>query len=156
MKNMNKKMKIYQLFFVVMLLISFLYTALSFAEILPTEYIGNHPKQLYWINLYSIVTGFGGMYIFLRWFKFRGIANQVKQEPEAAGFAAFCRWTKCRLFFLFLVLLSNMVLYHASSYTETPKYCLLVTYISCVFCWPSLSAFEALRSVGGNEEEKKA
>ena len=137
---MKQRITYLQIFFLVNILVG---AALVFFA--PSDYIGNEPKVLYWINLYAIVSGLGGMFFTLRLFAFKSVRQSVRNEDEQAGFSAFCRWTKVRLGILALALWSNVVLYQASSYTTTPKYCMLIILVAFVFCWPSRTEFEAIR-----------
>ena len=125
--------------------VSIILVAALLALVLPDDFIGNDPKLLYWVNLFSIITGLGGMYLTLRLFAFQSVRRAVREEEETAGFQAFCKWTKVRLGLLAFVLWSNVILYVASTYTTTPKYCMLIILVAFVFCWPSKTEFDAIR-----------
>ena len=142
---MKNKIKQLQLLFVASLGVAIIFALLSEAGLIGTDYIGNDPKVLYWVNLYSIISGLGGMFVTLRWFNFKKIHRAVCHADAEAGFENFCSWTKIRLFLLAFVFVTNVVLYFASSYTATPKYSMLIVLVAYVFCWPSKSAFQAIR-----------
>ena len=137
---MKQKITHLQIFFLLIILVG---AAIVFFS--PVDYISNESQTLYWVNLYSIISGLGGMFLTLRLFAFNGVRNSVRNENVDLGFAAFCRWTKVRLAILAVALWSNVALYQASSYTTTPKYCMLIILVAFVFCWPSKTEFEAIR-----------
>ena len=137
---MKQKINFLQIVYLSIILVSAL-----LVFFLPEDFIGNEPRTLYWVNLFSIVTGLGGMYLTLRMFAFKIVRNAVRAEEESVGFHAFCKWTKVRLGMLAFALWSNVVLYVSSSYTTTPKYCMLIILVAFVFCWPSKTEFDAIR-----------
>lgn len=152
---MEKKTKSLQLTYSLILVIAVVFAILSEMEVLPVDYIGNEPKILYWMNLYAIFVAFGGMFVCLRMFVFKRVKTALVDNDENKAFAVYYKYTVLRLFVIMLALWSNTLLYFATSYSSTPQYCVLVTLVSCVFCWPSMSAFNALRKTDEEQADKK-
>lgn len=152
---MEKKIKILQIIYCLIILAASLLALLSEAGTLPMDYIGDEPHKLYWINLYAIAVSFGGMFLCLRMFVFKNVKKALVAEEESGAFAAYYRWTLVRLALIALALWSNTLLYCSTSYTSTPQYCILVTLVTCVFCWPSVGAFKGLRKTGEEKESQK-
>ena len=152
---MEKKTKVLQLAYGLILVIAVLIAVLSEMDILPVDYIGNEPKILYWMNLYAIFVAFGGMFVCLRMFVFKRVMAAIMNVDEQKAFAVYFKHTVIRLFIIMLALWSNTLLYFATSYSSTPQYCVLVTLVSCVFCWPSMSAFSGLRKANEEPADRK-
>lgn len=113
-----------------MLLTAAVFIALSECGIIPTDYISKSQKMLlYQLELLSVISTLGGTYLALRLFSFR----RIKQQD----FSAQKKWMSVRTAIIGCPVWINAVLYYASSYSTTPKYCLLVALTACVFCWPS-------------------
>ena len=150
---MNNKIKFLQLVYCCIIIVAAFFAAFSETGVLPTDYIGNDPEILYWINLYAIFVAFVGMFICLRLFVFKKIHRELTDKDEDSALSAYTFWTKCRLSVLALALWSNTILYFSTSYTSTPQYCVLTTLITCVFCWPSTSSFKNLRKMENADVE---
>lgn len=148
MQNIRKL----QCFYLLTLVLPLAYLALGWGGVVPTEFVGNDARRLYYLELASVVTGLGGIYLALRWFRFGRVLRGVRAEDEAQAWRSYARWTLLRLSFLFVMFWSNALIFSASSYTATPKYSLLILGVAYVFCWPSKSDFESLRRTG--EQEK--
>ena len=142
---MEKKIKSLQIVYCLIILVAAAIVFFSESGNLPMDYIGDEPHKLYWLNMYAIVVAFGGMFLCLRMFVFKYVKKTLTVEDEGVAFAAYYRWTLVRLFIIAMALWSNIILYFSTSYTSTPQYCVLVTLVSCVFCWPSFATFKGIR-----------
>lgn len=151
---MEKKIKLLQIIYCLIIALTAGLAILSEADFLPVDYIGDEPRTLYWINLYAIIVAFGGMFLCLRLFVFKTVKQAMLVEKEDDALAAYSKWTSLRLAIIALSLWSNTLLYFSTSYTSTPQYCILVTLVSCVFCWPSVSAYRGLRKSDVKSEDE--
>ena len=149
---MDKKIKSLQILYCFIIAVAAIFAVFSETGVLPTDYVENEPRLLYWVNLYAIFVAFVGMFICLRLFIFKKVRTAVLDKDEMKACAAFVFWTKYRLSILAVALWSNTLLHFSTSYTSTPQYCIFITLITCVFCWPSLSSFYGLRKVENNRD----
>lgn len=147
------RIKVLQIIYCVIIAVAAFVAAFSETGIFPVDYIGDEPRTLYWVNLTAIFLAFGGMFLSLRMFVFKKVKSEITVEDENIALLAFSKWTKVRLGIIALSLWVNTILYFSTSYTSTPQYCILVTLVACVFCWPSKTAFDGLRKIQNSESE---
>ncbi len=123
-----------------------LWIALSEAEILPTEYIPSDPETDYMLNVVSILTALGGTFLSLRLFAFGKVRKSILQPDPLAAFKAYTKWATVRILIIASAIMTNTVLYYASSHAESSKYCLLIALVGIFFCWPSAGEYEKLHT----------
>lgn len=132
------------------------WTLLSELDILPTEYLAHTPTADYAVSLASIITAIVGTYLALRLMAFKAIRRRLQDTAgnEADNSRLYVRLATARLGVMALALWTNAVLYYATAYVGSTRYCLLIAMIAAVFCWPSEGEQRSLSSVGGiNEKE---
>lgn len=124
---------------------AFTLVAIAFAlfeyDVLPTHTIGNEPSTNYAINLLAIVTGIGGCFALLYWFRLPFIRKSLETYDVETWTAdaehAYARQYNARLIIWTLLTLLNVVLYYEASYAKNPIYCVIILCIAGIFCWPS-------------------
>lgn len=134
---MKKGTRIPKILFVLMLSAAACFTILSETGLLPTDYAAADGTALYRLELLSVLSCLGGTYLALRLFAFGFVKRQLNQNNRDRAAAAQCNWNTIRTLILAVAVWTNLILYYASSYTTTPKYCLLIALTACVFCWPA-------------------
>lgn len=143
---MKKIIKSLQLCHIALWVVTALYAGLSEAEILPNNYVTPNPETTYMLNLISIITTIGGGFLALRLFAGFSVRRSLQEAEEKQAFQLFKKWTLLRCGLLAVGMWPNVVIYYAASYDMTAAYCLLLSLIFSLFCWPSQQAFEQLRS----------
>ena len=109
---------------------------LSETGVVPVEYMGGGSRLDYYLSLLSVVTALGGSYFCLRLFSYGRIKALLEQSDVNGRKRAFAFWSFVRLGVLASALWCNAMLYYGTSYSPTPKYCLLIVAVASVFCWP--------------------
>ncbi len=140
----KKTFRSLRLSFVGVLLFLAVWIILSEAGILPTDYITTDPQTDYTLNVASIFTAFGGTFFALRLFAFKRIKESVEQTDDNPAFKCYTKWAALRIALIGVAVATNVVLYYASSHTESAKYCLIIALIGTLFCWPSAGEYERL------------
>lgn len=134
---MKKSIYMPKALFWLMLLIAACYAALSETGMLPTDYASSDNTALYGMELLSVGSCLVGVYFALRLFAFERVKQEIGQDNAQAAKQARRKWELVRTAIIAAALWTNVALYYASSYTNNPKYCLLIALIACVFCRPS-------------------
>lgn len=128
------------------LIVMGLWALLSELNLVPTNYLGHHPRLVYYLDLLSVVTSLGGTFVALRFFVFRRVAALLHVDSPVAAWQAYRCCCLARTGVLTLAVWFDVFYYYASDYTTTPGYCLLIGLIGWLFCWPSMEEFERLRA----------
>lgn len=134
------KISTLRLFYSVILLLAMIWIVLSESEILPVHYLHSSATGDYCLSLLSAVTALGGTYCCLRLPALKSSRRQTQLALGQGGGPYAGRWRLVQLVLLAVALWTNAVLYYATPYSPTPKYCLLIAFLTAVFCWPAPNA----------------
>lgn len=108
-----------------------LFTSLSEAAILPTGYIEVTPKLEYFCHIFCIVFTLSETFTALRLMNFKIVKLQLKKAP-----ASIERFNLIRILLLASAIFFNLIIYYALASSATPGFCLLLTLVGFVFCYP--------------------
>lgn len=109
--------------------------SLFMENVLPVAAIAGSPETKYAVDMISIVTGVGGLFVLLYCFRFAPIRRLVESGDEAVVskicIARICIW--------FVLMLVNVVLYFSTlEFSTNPKYAIIFLAIAYIFCWPAM------------------
>lgn len=121
-------------------LLAVVWIALSEAEVLPVHYLRPAGTTDYLVSLLSVATALGGTYLCLRLPALPRSRRQTQRAFELGDGKMAGTWRGVQLALLAVALWTNAVLYYATPYSPTPKYCLLIAFIAAVFCRPAAAA----------------
>lgn len=108
-------------------------------EVLPVAMVTPSSEAKYVIDLVSIVTGVGGLFTLLYWFRFAPICQMIDKGGE--DFVA--KVCTARIITWLVLMLINIVLYfEAMGVATNPKYATIFLSIAYVFCWPTMPSAE--------------
>lgn len=119
---------------------------LSEFEVVPTEYLSSAPDVQYAISIATILTAIGGTFLALRLMAIARVKRSIAEAAdEAARLKRYRQWALVRIGILAVAVWTNVVLYYASSYATSTRYCLLIALIAAVFCCPSKGEWEKMQ-----------
>lgn len=121
--------------------------------ILPVEYLPHDPNTDYAVGVVSFFTAIGGTYLALRLLAFKTFVRKMTGMDEVGARMVYKKWCFARLAVIAVAMWVNVLLYYATSYADSVKYCLLIVMIAAVFCWPSEGEFNSKRNRAGKSEE---
>lgn len=110
-----------------------LYMLLSETELIPTDFLSANESGVYAIELLSVVLSLCGIWLALRLMSFSWVKRKVGSQT---GCCPLSFWYKLRLAIIGTPLWILPVLYYATSATSTPAYCLIITALAYLFCYP--------------------
>lgn len=103
-------------------------------NIFPIAMIAAQPETKYIIDLVSIITGVGGLFALLYFFRFAPIRRMMDKSREDI-IEKLCT---ARIIAWFVLMLTNIILYfEAMGVATNPKYAIIFLAIAYVFCWPT-------------------
>lgn len=137
---MTKEIRTLQIFHLALWGAAAAYAALSECGILPGHFIEPSLETTYALNLASIATSIGGGYLALRLLAFQHVKDNIQPAGQPGSLSAFSKWAAARCLLLAAGIWFNVFVYYAASYDMTAAYCLLISLICSVFCWPSKQA----------------
>ena len=141
--------------YVSVLLATVVVFALHEYNILPVEYVGEQQTGLqYALDMVSIVLSLGGTFLVLKLMALESIRRQIAALPEEKAVLVYAKWANIRSAILGTMLLVGIVIYYATSYQSSAKYCVLISLIAAVFCVPGKGEFERICNLGKTSEEK--
>lgn len=112
--------------------------ALLFEEgFLPIDFLNLTAEMRYVFDLLSIALTFNGLFFALRLFKFKSVKQQLEAEDTAKAFAAYRTWNTIRISMIFFPMYWDLLVYYGSGFNQSAMYCLLITVIGALFCWPT-------------------
>jgi hypothetical protein len=112
--------------------------ALLFEEgLLPVDFLGLTTEVAYVFDLLCVALTFGGVFVALRLFKFKVVQQQLDAEDTDKAFAAYRTWNTLRISMIFFPMFWNLIVYYGSGFNQSAMYCLLITVIGALFCWPT-------------------
>lgn len=108
-------------------------------NILPIALIAASPEIKYIVDLISIITGVGGLFVLLYCFRFAPIRQRIERGDEEFV-AKICT---VRIVVWLMLMLVNVVLYYEAIQVATnPKYAIIFLAIAYIFCWPTMPSSE--------------
>lgn len=108
--------------------------SLFMENVLPVATIAESPETKYLIDLFSMVTGVGGLFALLYCFRFAPIRRYV----EAGSQESVAKICIARISLWLVLMLVNVVLYFSTlGFATNPKYAIIFLAIAYVFCWPT-------------------
>lgn len=114
-----------------------LFALLSEELILPTNYILGTPETTYALSLVSVSFTFCCLFLALRLFKFKKVKKDLERAETEQEFAAYRKWNAIRIALAFTPVFINLFIYYGVNYDSSAMYCLLISIIGTLFCWPS-------------------
>ena len=114
-----------------------LFALLSEELILPTNYILDTPETTYTLSLVSVSFTFCCLFLALRLFKFKKVKKDLERAETEQEFAAYRKWNAIRIALAFTPVFINLFIYYGVNYDSSAMYCLLISIIGTLFCWPS-------------------
>lgn len=114
-----------------------LFALLSEELILPTNYILDTPETTYTLSLVSVSFTFCCLFLALRLFKFKKVKKDLERAETEQEFAAYRKWNAIRIALAFTPVFINLFIYYSVNYDSSAMYCLLISIIGTLFCWPS-------------------
>jgi len=140
--------------------IAIVWAILSVTDVVPTEFLPHNAMTDYNVSVISIVTAIGDTYLALRLPSFRVFRHRFREvKDEDAGQRLYARIALIRVAIIATAMWMNDFLYFATTYSASTQYCLLITMIAAVFCWPTQR--EGIKLTGeataprANETEEK-
>jgi hypothetical protein len=114
-----------------------LFALLSEELILPTNYILDTPETTYALSLVSVSFTFCCLFLALRLFKLKKVKKDLERAETEQEFAAYRKWNAIRIALAFTPVFINLFIYYGVNYDSSAMYCLLISIIGTLFCWPS-------------------
>ena len=112
--------------------------ALMFEEgVLPTGFLPTDATMQYFFSLLCIAMTFGDVYVALRLFKIKKVADQLKSTETPEAFAAYRKWNTMRILLIFIPAMWNLIVYYGMNFNSSAMYCFLIVAIGALFCWPT-------------------
>lgn len=111
-------------------LLGFVYAVLCETDLLPTGYLPVTPQTAYALHMLCIVLTLAGTWGALRLFAVKRIKRALGDRP-----ALLLPLNLLRTSIQALVIAVNLLIYYATLST-TPLYCLLISLVGFIFCWP--------------------
>ena len=128
--------------------------ALHEYEILPVEYVGEgQVGLLYALDMLSIICSLGGTFLVLKLMSLESIRRQISTASEGNALKIYAKWANIRSVILGVMLMVGIVVYYATSYQSSAKYCVLISLIAVVFCMPGQSEFDRIFALGKPDKE---
>ena len=147
-------MKKVRLIFAGTLLLVAVVFALHEYEILPVEYVGEgQVGLLYALDMLSIICSLGGTFLVLKLMSLESIRRQISTASEENALKIYAKWANIRSVILGVMLMVGIVVYYATSYQSSAKYCVLISLIAVVFCMPGQSEFDRICALGKPDKE---
>jgi cellobiose-specific phosphotransferase system component IIC len=150
---MMKKVRL--VFWGVLLLVVVVF-ALHEYEILPIEYVGDgQVGLLYILDMLSLICSLGGTFVVLKLMALERVRRQISTASEEKALQIYAKWANIRSVILGIMLLVGIVVYYATSYQSSAKYCVLISLIAVVFCMPGQSEFDRIYTLGKSKKEQE-
>lgn len=148
----TKKLSILKLAYAFIWIVGIIWTVLSEMEAIPTEYVSDTPEIAYYVSLASIITAIGGTYMALRLLAFQRVKKAINSSSqETKRMNTYLKWAGIRIIIMAIAVWTNLVLYYATSYSNSTQYCLLIALVATLFCCPSTGEYISL----SNNSDKK-
>ncbi len=126
--------KVSRIVYITLCLLGIAYAAACEADLLPTGYLPVTPQMAYALQMLCIVLTLGGTWGALRLFAVRRVRQALGKRPNL-----LLPLNLLRTSIQGLVIAVNLLIYYATLST-TPLYCLLISLIGFIFCWPKNEA----------------
>lgn len=124
-------LKVSRIFYISVWAVLVLYVFLTEADVLPRGYVARDASLEYTLHLFCVLFTLGGTWTALRLFNGKKIRHTLTARPHLLPHYNFLRTG-----ILASAIVLNVIVYYALDSSATPLYCLLVTLIGLVFCWP--------------------
>jgi cellobiose-specific phosphotransferase system component IIC len=82
------------------------------------------------------------------------IRRQISTASEGNALKIYAKWANIRSVILGVMLMLGIVVYYATSYQSSAKYCVLISLIAVVFCMPGQSEFDRIFALGKSDKEQ--
>ena len=99
--------------------------------VLPEGFISGNAQTDYALHALCIFLSLGCTWGALRFFAISSVRKRIQR-----GDGALARWNVARTSFLAVAIAANLIVYYGLMNSSTPLYCLLITLVGFVFCWP--------------------
>lgn len=138
-KNSSRRLLPVRLAYAGLWVVTALLVALWETDVMPRDYVPSSPDTDYALSLVSVVTAIGGTYLALRLMSFKRLRRRLKATvaDEPANVRAYLGLSAVRVGIIATAIFVNIVIYYASTYVTSARYCALIALIGAVFCWPS-------------------
>ena len=139
--------------YITVILLTVVICLLGETDHLTTDFFLQNVQATYYANLLFIALAFAGMFFALRLFVFAGNQKRLCQEDILKSQQTYNKLSALRIGIMAAALIPCTTGYYLMPHTTTPMYCALVSLITCIFCWPSLTELENFRKTRAEKKE---
>lgn len=108
-----------------------IYAALSECDVLPSAYVQVNAQLEYALNMLCVLFTLCCTWGALRLFALKKLRTLREAKPQMLPMLNVLRTTV-----LATAIFINVLVYYALMHSTTPLFCLLITLLGFVFCWP--------------------
>ncbi len=100
-------------------------------DVLPVGFIPENQQTAYALHMLCIFLTLGCTWGGLRLFALSAVRKRIRRNGSVLS-----RWNVVRTSLLAVAIAVNLIVYYGLMNSSTPLYCLLITLVGFVFCWP--------------------
>lgn len=151
----TKRMILVRVFYVLIWVLGLVWGVLSEVGMVPVDYLPHDGETEYYVGLLAVVMALGGTFLSLRFMAFKCVRKRLKLTADrSSAEMLYLKFATMRLSIIAVAIWTNVVLYYATSYVTSTKYCLLITLIAVIFCWPSHQECDEICGTDGDRGNK--
>ncbi len=124
-------LRLSRIIYVLVWIAAAVFALLCEADVLPVGFIPGDSQTGYALHTLCIFLTLGCTWGALRLFTIGVVRRRIQREG-----GVLIRWNVVRTLLLAVAIAANLVVYYGLMNSSTPLYCLFITLVGFVFCWP--------------------
>lgn len=120
-----------RIFYILIWLLVAAYALLSELDVLPVGFVRSDPETVYALSMLCVLLTLSTTWGAVRFFSFKTIKEKAHRYAQTLPL-----WNTLRIALLAIAIFFNLVTYYALLSGTSALYCLGITLIALLFCWP--------------------